>query len=291
MLLFNAAMAPDRVVFSPLPLSSIRRWNRYGWFGMAFAVGSLLWTDVPTHSQVETTPAPAVQRSGRIVLRQGSTGEQVAEVQALLKLLGFYSGPVDGTYQESTASAVSAFQQATGLPPDGVVGPATWNRLLPTVPAGVAPLPAPTPVAQQPGAVSPAPVPSPSPSPRPVASPAPRPTVAPTPRPSPSPSPRPTRSPAPRPTASPAPRPQTRPAPAPTPPSTPVDLPVLREGMRGPAVNQLQERLRAKGFYRGPIDGIFGPATSSAVRAAQVRFNLEPDGVVGPATWRALLRN
>ncbi|NES81421.1 MAG: peptidoglycan-binding protein, partial [Moorea sp. SIO2B7] len=30
--------------------------------------------------------------------------------------------------------------------------------------------------------------------------------------------------------------------------------------------------------------------TKAAVQAAQRKFKLEPDGIVGPATWNALLR-
>jgi peptidoglycan hydrolase-like protein with peptidoglycan-binding domain len=60
--------------------------------------------------------------------------------------------------------------------------------------------------------------------------------------------------------------------------------------MQGSAVTQLQERLRTLGFLKGAADGVFGAETLLAVKAAQTRFQLEPDGVVGAATWRALLR-
>lgn len=62
----------------------------------------------------------------------------------------------------------------------------------------------------------------------------------------------------------------------------------LREGMRGPEVRQVQERLRALGFYRGPLDGIFGPATREAVRRFQAARGLPQVGYVGPGTWAAL---
>jgi peptidoglycan hydrolase-like protein with peptidoglycan-binding domain len=52
----------------------------------------------------------------------------------------------------------------------------------------------------------------------------------------------------------------------------------------------LQERLRTLGFFSGTVDGVFGEATQAAVKSAQRNFNLEPDGIVGSATWSALLR-
>jgi peptidoglycan hydrolase-like protein with peptidoglycan-binding domain len=52
----------------------------------------------------------------------------------------------------------------------------------------------------------------------------------------------------------------------------------------------LQDRLRTLGFLQGEADGVFGTETVAAVKAAQSNFQLEPDGIVGPATWRALLR-
>jgi N-acetylmuramoyl-L-alanine amidase len=89
-------------------------------------------------------------------------------------------------------------------------------------------------------------------------------------------------------TTNPVPQTPTTPAAGTTP--TSVELPTLRLGMRGPAVSQLQERLHSTGFFSGAIDGVFGPETQSAVMAAQRRYQLDPDGIVGAATWTALLR-
>jgi peptidoglycan hydrolase-like protein with peptidoglycan-binding domain len=58
--------------------------------------------------------------------------------------------------------------------------------------------------------------------------------------------------------------------------------------MSGEAVRQLQEKLRAKGVYQGPIDGVFGSGTEAAVREIQRRNNLVSDGIVGPETWKVL---
>lgn len=60
--------------------------------------------------------------------------------------------------------------------------------------------------------------------------------------------------------------------------------------MQGPAVTGLQERLRTLGYLKSGADGVFGPETQAAVKAAQRKLSLEPDGVVGPATWTGLLR-
>ena len=57
-----------------------------------------------------------------------------------------------------------------------------------------------------------------------------------------------------------------------------------------PGVAALQVTLRAHGLYKGPIDGIEGPATDKAIRRVQARARLEVDGVVGPKTRRALGR-
>jgi murein DD-endopeptidase MepM/ murein hydrolase activator NlpD len=55
-----------------------------------------------------------------------------------------------------------------------------------------------------------------------------------------------------------------------------------------PAVAVLQATLRSRGLYTAAVDGLRGPATDAAVRAAQRRAGLAVDGVVGPRTRRAL---
>jgi peptidoglycan hydrolase-like protein with peptidoglycan-binding domain len=53
-------------------------------------------------------------------------------------------------------------------------------------------------------------------------------------------------------------------------------------------VEQLQSTLNQFGFALD-VDGIFGRATEAAVRQFQLEHNLADDGIVGPATWAALL--
>ena len=66
--------------------------------------------------------------------------------------------------------------------------------------------------------------------------------------------------------------------------------PVLRHGMRGAAVQDLQQRLADLGYPPGAIDGIMGDRTTAAVLAFQADHELGIDGVVGRQTWDALDR-
>jgi peptidoglycan hydrolase-like protein with peptidoglycan-binding domain len=61
--------------------------------------------------------------------------------------------------------------------------------------------------------------------------------------------------------------------------------PVLRKGSTDPAVRDLQQAMKALGHDPGPIDGVFGNATESAVKAFQREREIPADGVVGEVTW------
>ncbi|HEY7073105.1 MAG TPA: peptidoglycan-binding protein [Acidimicrobiales bacterium] len=50
----------------------------------------------------------------------------------------------------------------------------------------------------------------------------------------------------------------------------------------------LQRALGRAGYDPGQQDGIYGPATATAVQRFQSEHGLAPDGIVGPATWEAL---
>ena len=65
--------------------------------------------------------------------------------------------------------------------------------------------------------------------------------------------------------------------------------PTLRRGGQGDFVVWAQEHLRSAGDII-PIDGSFGAKTQSAVRSFQLAHGLSIDGIIGPATWSALLQ-
>lgn len=58
----------------------------------------------------------------------------------------------------------------------------------------------------------------------------------------------------------------------------------LQAGNTGPQVMQLQSALKALGLPlpKYGVDGVFGPETEAAVRAAQQRLGLPVTGVAGP---------
>ena len=59
---------------------------------------------------------------------------------------------------------------------------------------------------------------------------------------------------------------------------------VLRTGMSGSTVSQLQKDLKALGFMSVNPTGYFGNATKSAVISFQRRYGLQADGIAGPQT-------
>lgn len=64
----------------------------------------------------------------------------------------------------------------------------------------------------------------------------------------------------------------------------------LKKGSKGQPVKVVQGLLGNKGFYRYKVDGDFGRLTHKAVVEFQKRRLLYVDGIVGPNTWKALLR-
>src|SRR2546423_1616505 len=65
-------------------------------------------------------------------------------------------------------------------------------------------------------------------------------------------------------------------------------MPILKQGSSGPAVKDLQQKLKKLGFDPKGVDGKFGPGTLAAVKAFQKSKKLGADGLVGPKTLAAL---
>jgi hypothetical protein len=67
-----------------------------------------------------------------------------------------------------------------------------------------------------------------------------------------------------------------------------ASTPILKLGSLGDVVVWAQQHLATAG-YTIPIDGDYGPTTQTAVETFQAAEGLTADGIVGPATWAALL--
>ncbi|MBO8141102.1 MAG: murein L,D-transpeptidase [Firmicutes bacterium] len=65
----------------------------------------------------------------RLTARPGSRGPAVADLRWRLARLGYPVSCGSATWDRELEEAVAAFQAAWGLKPDGIAGPATWQRL------------------------------------------------------------------------------------------------------------------------------------------------------------------
>lgn len=71
----------------------------------------------------------ALASLGDTLLRLGSTGSDVVQLQTELNYLGYNVGTADGIFGTKTKTGVIAFQTAESLSADGIVGPITANAL------------------------------------------------------------------------------------------------------------------------------------------------------------------
>ncbi|NEP13818.1 MAG: SH3 domain-containing protein [Symploca sp. SIO2C1] len=66
---------------------------------------------------------------------------------------------------------------------------------------------------------------------------------------------------------------------------------VLRRGSKSQAVVTLQQNLKNRGIYKGPITGYYGKLTEAAVIKFQRGQGITVDGITGPQTWKFLRGN
>jgi len=149
--------------------------------------------------------------NGTSLLKVGSTGKEVKQLQAFLTDYQQEPGPVDGIFGSRTAGAVRAFQDERGLAVDGVVGSRTRGEIALLKQASD------------------------------------RSSIL----------------------------------------GTTGRL--LRKGVYGGDVAQLQALMVVVGFDPGPVDGYFGSLTKTAVMGFQERQGILADGLVGDGTRATLI--
>jgi hypothetical protein len=67
-----------------------------------------------------------------------------------------------------------------------------------------------------------------------------------------------------------------------------LTAPTVRPGADGDQIVQAQELLNAAGAHL-PVGGYYGAQTAHATASFQARHHLTPNGILNPATWKALL--
>lgn len=95
---------------------------------MVFGIVAMLFTSLMVYTRAWEQPTTPTFSSA--VLKFGSSGKDVTELQGRLKYLGYYNGEIDGQFGSKTKNAVTWFQWEFGLTSDGVVGSATKNKLV-----------------------------------------------------------------------------------------------------------------------------------------------------------------
>ena len=114
---------------------------------LAVALGFLISRMVPTIGDVQRekslTPTPLPDIPANVmavtpdpagptpepILRTGSRGQEVKDLQSRLNALGYYNDEIDGQFGALTKTAVIEFQKANGLNADGMVGAETKEVL------------------------------------------------------------------------------------------------------------------------------------------------------------------
>jgi len=81
-------------------------------------------TRQPTKDELSNTLTP-----GPALLKQGSTGAKVRDLQSRLKQIGWWSGDVVDAYGSTTAAAVKSFQDKRQIPVTGEVDQRTLDKL------------------------------------------------------------------------------------------------------------------------------------------------------------------
>lgn len=101
--------------------------------GVAKAAVAYGWRFLFAYDKVHLEYDPAYdlhkEAPARPVVRLGSRGKDVRDLQSILTRYHGAKLAVDGIYGTGTRTAVQAFQRAHGLFADGIVGVQTWRKL------------------------------------------------------------------------------------------------------------------------------------------------------------------
>ena len=123
--------------FGAATTAAVKRFQTY--FGLTSdgVVGRTTWNKLyEVYNDIANKLLSSSLRPGEYpgILRRGSSGTAVRELQFYLYLLSAYESSIpavsiDGSFGAATENAVRAYQRFAGLTVDGIVGQATWESL------------------------------------------------------------------------------------------------------------------------------------------------------------------
>ena len=123
--------------FGAATTAAVKKFQSY--FGLTSdgVVGRATWTKLyEVYNDIANRLLSSSLRPGEYpgILRRGSTGTAVRELQFYLYLMSAYESSIptvsiDGSFGAATETAVRAYQRFAGLTVDGIVGRTTWNSL------------------------------------------------------------------------------------------------------------------------------------------------------------------
>jgi peptidoglycan hydrolase-like protein with peptidoglycan-binding domain len=120
-------------IYGSMTASAVRQFQRTNHLQVDGIAGpetlSSLYGQAPQKALSETPAKSKTTGNTAKLLKAGSRGEAVSDVQRKLKAAGLYTYEIDGIYGSLTTSAVKAFQRNHNLEVDGIVGPKTLAAL------------------------------------------------------------------------------------------------------------------------------------------------------------------
>ena len=86
-------------------------------------------TKESSSAATDTSSALAALGDAPATSEPGDSGAKVKKLQKALKILGYYTGKIDGKYGDGTKAAVKKFQKSKSLSQDGIAGKVTIKLL------------------------------------------------------------------------------------------------------------------------------------------------------------------
>lgn len=119
-------------VFGPNTKAAVVRFQRAHGLSADGIVGPKTWAAIRAPAPAPAPapgPAPTPAPTPRPMIRLGSKGQAVKDLQWLLNVLAGQGLKVDGDFGPKTETAVKNWQRFFHLGVDGIVGPQTWRSL------------------------------------------------------------------------------------------------------------------------------------------------------------------